>query len=260
MSTPIKLRDPNTQGRSYNYSFTFGGLATLVAALTLALTLFFVLGVLVGRGHRPEAALPPIARMMPTEPPANQATADILRADELQYGDNLGVKTTDATPSKAIDKVERKSPEKPKAEAEKKADKKDEKAAEKKDDKKDEKKATDKAAAEKLADKKSADAGKDAVRDAKESAAKESDKDAKRYDYVYQAGSFPDQEQAKAFLKKVKGAGLPKAVMETGTVGGKSWYRVVVPFQGTPVETRGLKAKLNSIGVSKIVMRSKKPL
>ena len=61
MSTPIKLKDPGSQGRTYTYSFTFGGLATLVASMALALTLFFVLGVLVGRGHRPEAALPPVA-------------------------------------------------------------------------------------------------------------------------------------------------------------------------------------------------------
>lgn len=239
MTTPIKLRDPHNQGRSYTYSFTFGGLATLVAALTLALTLFFVLGVLVGRGHRPEAAVPPIARIMPTEPPANQASAEILKAEELQYGESLAAKGTEPTPSKPIDQVERKAPEKAKAPE---------------GDKKDAGKATDKAA-EKLADKKTAEAAKTAEKDAD----KEAEKDTKRYDYIYQAGSFPEQEQAKSFLKKVKGAGLSRASIETGTVGGKPWYRVVVPFQGTPVETRGLKAKLAGIGVTKIVMRSKKP-
>lgn len=240
MTTPIKLRDPHNQGRSYTYSFTFGGLATLVAALTLALTLFFVLGVLVGRGHRPEAAVPPIARIMPTEPSANADSAEILKAEELQYGESLAAKGTEPTPSKPIDQVERKAPEKAKA------PEGDKKAAEKK--------STDKAA-EKLAEKKTAEAAKTAEKEAD----KEAEKDTKRYDYIYQAGSFPEQEQAKSFLKKVKAAGLPKAGIETGTVGGKPWYRVVVPFQGTPIETRGLKAKLGGIGVTKIVMRSKKP-
>ena len=251
MNAPIKIRDPHSQGRTYTYSFTFGGLASLVAALTLALTLFFVLGVLVGRGHRPEAALPPIARIMPTEPAANQATSEILKAEDLQFGDNLG-KGADAGPAKSMDGKQTKQGNT----AEKKSEQKPEQKPEQKSDKKDDQKA-----AEKLADKKAAaDTAKDTTKDAGKDEAKKDDKDPKRYNYIYQIGSFPEQDQAKAFLKKVKGGGVSKATIETGTVGGKAWYRVVVPFQGTPIETRGLKAKLNSVGVSKIVMRSKKPL
>lgn len=240
MSTPIKIKDPGSQGRTYTYSFTFGGLATLVASMALALTLFFVLGVLVGRGHRPEAALPPVARIMPTEPPAQKDAGEILKPEELQFREHLEAKGTEPTPAKPIDKVEHKpkAPEKKAAEkgkddkkaaekpADQKGDQKSDHKADKKDDKKDDKKA---------------------------------DGDAKRYAYVYQAGSFPDQEQAKAFLKRVKGAGL-KAEIETGTADGKTWYRVICPFQGTPVETRGLKEKLKGIGVKQVVMRSKKPL
>lgn len=240
MSTPIKIKDPGSQGRTYTYSFTFGGLATLVASMALALTLFFVLGVLVGRGHRPEAALPPVARIMPTEPPAQKDAGEILKPEELQFREHLEAKGTEPTPAKPIDKVEHK----PKA-PEKKEEKK---AAEKgKDDKK---------AAEKPADQKG-DQKSDHKADKKDD--KKADGDAKRYAYVYQAGSFPDQEQAKAFLKRVKGAGL-KAEIETGTADGKTWYRVICPFQGTPVETRGLKEKLKGIGVKQVVMRSKKPL
>lgn len=237
MSTPIKLKDPGSQGRSYTYSFTFGGLATLVASMALALTLFFVLGVLVGRGHRPEAALPPVARIMPTEPPAQKSADEILKAEELQFREQLDAKGSEAAPAKPIDKVEHKP-----------------KAPEKKEEKKEEavkpadKKTADKAAAEKLADQKAVQKAQD-----------KGDGDTRRYAYVYQAGSFPDQDQARAFLKRVRSTGL-KAELETGSVNGKAWYRVVCPFQGTPVETRGLKEKLKSIGVSQVVMRSKKPL
>ncbi len=249
MSTPIKLKDPGSQGRTYTYSFTFGGLATLVASMALALTLFFVLGVLVGRGHRPEAALPPVARIMPTEPPAQKDAGEILRPEELQFREHLEAKGTEPTPAKPIDKVEHK----PKA-PEKKEDKKEEKKAEAKpaEKGKDDKKAADHKAAEKLADQK-------ADKKAEAKPEQKADGDTKRYAYVYQAGSFPDPEQAKAFLKKVKSTGL-KAEIETGTADGKTWYRVVCPFQGTPVETRGLKEKLKGIGVKQVVMRSKKPL
>lgn len=243
MSTPIKLKDPGSQGRTYTYSFTFGGLATLVASMALALTLFFVLGVLVGRGHRPEAALPPVARIMPTEPPVQKGADEILKAEELQFREHLDAKGTEAAPAKPIDKVEHKP-----------------KAPEKKEDKKAEHKPGDKTAehkaAEKLADQKTEHKADPKAEKKPES---KTDNDNKRYAYVYQAGSFPDQDQAKAFLKKVRSTGL-KAELESGTVGGKTWYRVVCPFQGTPVETRGLKEKLKGIGVNQVVMRSKKPL
>lgn len=223
MNAPIRLKDPSASAKTYSFSFSFGGLAALLTAFTLALTLFFVLGVLVGRGHRPEAVLPPVARIMPTEAPAKQV-AEVLKPEELGYSEQLGKKNDPPAPARPIDKVERKAPEKT--------------AAAKKDEKKPEPKADDKKAKAKKDEK--------------------PDPDTKRYDYAYQAASFPDLNQAKAFLKKVKGQGL-KADIESGDTGGKAWHRVVVFFQGTPTDTRGLKDKLASLGANKLVMRSKTP-
>lgn len=223
MNAPIRLKDPSASAKTYSFNFSFGGLAALLTAFTLALTLFFVLGVLVGRGHRPEAVLPPVARIMPTEAPAKQV-AEVLKPEELGYSEQLGKKNDPPAPARPIDKVERKAPEKPAPTA-----KKDEaKTPDRKDDKK---------------------AKKDE---------KPADPDTKRYDYAYQAASFPDMEQAKGFLKRVKGLGL-KADIESGETGGKAWHRVVVFFQGTPTDTRGLKEKLASLGANKLVMRSKTP-
>jgi len=84
------------------------------------------------------------------------------------------------------------------------------------------------------------------------------DPDSQRYDYAYQAATFPDADSAKAYLKRVKNLGL-KGDIESGDTGGKAWHRVVVFFQGTPTDTRGLKEKLASIGAQKLVMRSKAP-
>jgi cell division protein FtsN len=227
MNAPIKLKEPGTSGRTYTFNCTFGGLAALATAVTLALSLFFVLGVLVGRGHRPEAAIPPIERIMPTESSARPAPpAEILKAEELNYNEQLAKKGPEAQPSKPIDKVERKAPEKAKAEGEKKSDKKTAVKDEKKPD---------------------------------QAKAEKKDEDVRRYDYVYQAASFPDQDQAKAFLKRVRGQGL-KADIENGAANGNPWYRVVVFFQGTPTETRALKEKLGNVGVPRPLMRSKTPL
>lgn len=236
MNAPIKLKEPGSAGRTYTFNCTFGGLATLATAATLALSLFFVLGVLVGRGHRPEAVIPPIERIMPTENSARPAQ-EVLKAEELQYSEQLAKKGPEAQPTKSIDKVERKAPEKAKAPEKSKAEDKDAKKGEKKDEKKADK--ADKAKAEKPAEKK--------------------DEDTRRYDYIYQAASFPDQAQAQAFLKKVKAQGL-KADIENGTANNRPWYRVVVFFQGAPADTRGLKEKLGNLGVPKPLMRAKTPI
>jgi len=236
MSAPIRLRDPNVSSKTYTFNFSFGGLAALLTAFTLALTLFFVLGVLVGRGHRPETVLPPVARIMPTEAPAKQVS-EVLKPEELNYSEQLAGKKGDGpAPTKPLEKTERKSPVKA-------ADKKDDKSADKQ--------------AAMLADKKAADkAGKAADKKAKKD--EKPDPDTQRYDYAYQCASFPDMEQAKAFLKKIKSQGF-KADIESGDTGGKVWHRVVVFFQGTPTDTRDLKDKLARLGATKPLMRSKTP-
>ena len=248
MNAPIRLKDPSTSGRQYSFTLGFGGMAVLVTGLTLALCLFFVLGVLVGRGHRPETAVPVVAGIMPKESVAKPAP-EVLKAEELSYPEQLAKKHEGPAPARPIDKVERKAPEK--------ADKKPEAKHEAKPDPKAaEKKPADKAA-EKLADKKAAD--KAAAKPADKKPEQKPDPDSRRYDYAYQAATFPDQESAKGFLKRVKGLGY-KGDIETGETGGKSWHRVVVFFQGTPTDTRGLKEKLSTLGAQKLVMRSKTPI
>ncbi|MDQ7836831.1 MAG: SPOR domain-containing protein [Humidesulfovibrio sp.] len=227
MNAPIKIKEPGSNGRTYSFSCSFAGLAAMATAATLALSLFFVLGVLVGRGHRPEAVIPPIERIMPTEAGAKPAPSDeILKAEELQYSEQLAKKGTEATLAKSIDAVEHKAPEKAKPEA--KPDAK-------------------------------GNAKPDAKSNTKAEAKPEAkDEDTQRYDYIYQAASFPDENQAKAFLQRVKGAGL-KASIENGTANNKPWFRVVVFFRGTPNDTRGLKEKLAGLGVPKPLMRAKTP-
>jgi cell division septation protein DedD len=250
MNAPIRIKDPNASSRQYSFNLTFGGMAVLLTAMTLALTLFFVLGVLVGRGHRPEAAVPVVANMMPKEDLNHPVPSpEVLKAVDLNYGEQLSERSDKASPAKPIDKAAAKSADQI---AEKKSEKKGEKQDEKQGGKKSDK------AAEKSSDKK--DGPKDAKNkeknDNKKAAEKQPDPDTQRYDYAYQAATFPNAEAAKAFLKRVKASGL-KGDIETGTTDGKTWHRVVVFFQGTPTDTRTLKEKLGALGAQKLVMRSK---
>lgn len=242
MNAPIRIKDPNSSGRQYSFTLGFGGMAVFVTGLTLALCLFFVLGVLVGRGHRPETAVPVVAGIMPRETLNRAAPPEVLKAEELGYSEQLGKKHEGPAPSRPIDSERKPAPAK-----------KDEKKDDKKDEKKDAKAVKP---ADKPADK--AAAKKDAKPGDKK-AEQKPDPDTQRYDYAYQAATFPDADSAKAYLKRVKGLGL-KGDIESGAADGKNWHRVVVFFQGTPTDTRALKDKLAGIGAQKLVMRSKTPV
>jgi len=235
MNAPIRLKDPNASGRQYTFNLGFGGMAALVTVFTLALCLFFVLGVLVGRGHRPETAVPVVAGMMPREPLSRPAPPpEVLRAEELDYSEQLGRKHEGPAPSRPIDSLERKPQV---AKAEQKAEKSPE---------------------TKTGQKPAKPADKAPAKPTQKQAEQKPDPDTQRYDYAYQAATFPDADSAKAYLKRVKSLGL-KGDIESGDTGGKAWHRVVVFVQGTPTDTRGLKEKLASIGAQKLVMRSKAP-
>lgn len=266
MNAPIRIKDPSASNRLYSFSLGFGGMAVLVTVLTLALCLFFVLGVLVGRGHRPETAVPVVAGIMPKEPLVTHSPAPVvLKAEELGYSEQLGKKHDGPAPSRGIDnhepKAQDKKPaeQKPEQKAPDKAAKPGVTASDKAAAKLADQKAEQKASAQKAQDKKSAEKPGDKA-DSKQ-ALKPGDKpdpDTQRYDYAYQAATFPNPEAAASYLKRVKGLGL-KGDIESGNTDGKAWHRVVVFFQGTPTDTRALKEKLASIGAQKLVMRSKTP-
>jgi len=261
MNAPIRIKDPNAS-RLYSFNLSFGGMAVLLTAMALALTLFFILGVLVGRGHRPETAVPVVADMMPKEPMSRPAAPEVLKAEDLGYPEQLGKRP--AAPSRGVDTkndpkagaaAEVKTDAKPEIKTDAKPEAKN--APAKGEAKKDERARDDKKAAQ-LADKKAAEQ-KPADKKDKKTAEQKPDPDTQRYDYAYQVATFPDAEAAKAYLKRVKAMGI-KGDIETGTSNGKAWHRVVVFFQGTPTDTRGLKEKLGTLGAQKLVMRSKTPI
>lgn len=258
MNAPIRLKDPSVSGKQYTISMGFGGFAALVACLALALSLFFVLGVLVGRGHKPETAVPVVADIMPREVPATVPAPpqEVLKAEELSYTQHLGQAHDGPAPSRPIDAERPRPPVKPAAKPQAKADAKPQAS---KPDAPPPAKALADASARKPTDSKVdrlADAVVSKAQGKKTSPPPKPDADTRRYDYAYQTATFPDADSARAHLKRIKALGI-KGDVESGQTDGKDWHRVVVFFQGTPTDTRALKAKLATIGVQKLVMRSK---
>lgn len=222
--------------KKFGVVLTGRGLFLLIVLFIVGLAWTFVLGVFVGRGYNPEKAVPELARLMPA--PAENASKEaqghgpeVLKPEELEFYDKLQ--------------------EKPGAAAEKPAPKP--KPASK-------------------PEQKSAPAQPEPPKQAKPepqapaptpapapAPAPEQDEDSTVYTYIYQAAAFAQIDQAEAFRRKIEALNY-SSYIETATIDGKTWHRVLVRFKGTPVETRTLKEALSGLGVEKPLLRGKKPL
>ncbi len=231
MPLDLKSDKPDTakEPRRFSLNLSPAGLVGAIGLLLVGLAWVFIIGVLVGRGYKPEQAVPELARIMPganataqdgTRP--HDAGQGVLRAEDLQFYDDLSKKPAPAAKAQ------------PKAEA---------------------KPQTPPASKTTAAAKTSAKA--EPVPPASTPPAQDDDGDPTVYDYRYQVASVRDQASAKAFQKRLTDLGLSSG-LEQAEVKGQTWLRVVVHFRGRPMDTRGLKAKLASLGVDKPIMRDKR--
>ncbi|MFW5488578.1 MAG: SPOR domain-containing protein [Desulfovibrio sp.] len=217
------------QPRKFTLELSPGGLIAAGFGALLCLIWVFILGVLLGRGYRPENDVPELSKLIP-EPPAAKAVAEqpkpedrVLKAVELDYMKSLHQKS----PNTVRDMKPSPKPEpKPKPKAEPaKAQKASQPAP--------------------------------AVQKASAPATPTPQKG--MFNYVYQVAAFQDKLSAHGFANTLKDRGLHPA-SESVKVGQKTWYRVLVHFRGKPADTAHLKSILAELGVNKIIMRSKKPL
>jgi cell division septation protein DedD len=86
--------------RKFSFELTMSGLVSLGIVLVLGISWVFILGILVGRGYRPEEAVPELAQIMPSsETPATLESSQpptVLRPEELQFMEDLQNKTGSA--------------------------------------------------------------------------------------------------------------------------------------------------------------------
>lgn len=80
--------------RKFSFEMSMSGVISVGIVVVLGMCWVFILGILVGRGYRPEAAVPQIAQMMPTADPrqaegAPQAAPSVLKPEELQFMEGL---------------------------------------------------------------------------------------------------------------------------------------------------------------------------
>ena len=231
----IKVRKPLVQAKTFTFTLSLPGLISAVGSGILALTFFFVMGILIGRGYRPEADVPRLEEMMPTKEHGqlneDQPEAQgILRAEELGYPDRLKASPDQVMGDSLNEPLSKAAPEKkpaPKPE-------------------------TAPAAKPEAPPAPAAQAAPEAPPAAQAAPGEPV------YDYVYQVASFRKAEMAESLVAQLRGAGLSAAVAP-GDVQGSTWHRVQVRHHGTPASTDAMKSVLAKFGINKTMLKSKKP-
>ena len=227
----IKVKKPPVQVKTFTYTLSLPGLISAVGSGILALTFFFVMGILIGRGYRPEADVPRLDELMPTKEHGQLAEEEapkpeILKAEELGYPDRLKASPDKVMGDSLNEPLSKAAPEK-KPEAKPEATPAPEPAP----------------AAQ--------------AEPAPAPAAPAASPGEPVYDYVYQVASFRKVEMAESLVARLKGAGLNAAVA-SGDVQGSTWHRVQVRHHGTPASTDAMKGVLAKFGINKTMLKSKK--
>ncbi len=217
----VKVPKLNAAGKTYDFSLSLPAMISAVGSGVLALTFFFVMGILIGRGYRPESDVPPLNQIMPSKEHGQiaeeQVKPEILRADELDYPERLKESAADVMDQQPSDKKPETKPEaKPKVVAK-------------------------------------PDAGPEKPEVFEPTPAKPGEP---VYDYIYQVASFREPSMAEALSAKLVAAGL-RTNIEAGEAKGSTWHRVQVLYHGTPASTAEMKSILSSQGVGKPLLKKK---
>ncbi len=233
--------------RQFRLTLSFGRLLAILFFGGGVLIWVFFFGILLGRGLNPEDKLPELANLMPSAPESTPAASvdvppdnstgssspspadSILRPDELAYhtslkGTSANAPSTGRTPSPSKTPSTGNTRPIPPAASSRPP-----------------------AAKPSIAQ---TGTGKStpAAQPVRET-----------FDYVYQVAAFKGNEPAETLRKRLQAAGL-KASVEKQATATTTWYKTLVHFRGEPDDTRLLRDKLSTMGIDRILMRSKKPV
>ncbi|WP_272699101.1 SPOR domain-containing protein [Desulfovibrio sp. Fe33] len=231
MEPKFKVKVPriNAAKKKFDFSLTLPGMISAVGAGVLALTFFFIMGILIGRGYRPEADVPPLRDIMPSAEHGRLAEdaspPTVLTLEELDYQDRLKASPqqmldTPAEEPKAAPKPEPKPETKPEPKPEVKP------------------------------------APEPAPEPAQAAAPAAVQPGEPVFDYVYQVASFRKMDMARSLSDKLSAAGL-NARVESGEAKGATWHRVQVVHRGTPASTSQMKTVLAKYGIDKPLLKKK---
>jgi cell division protein FtsN len=275
MKFEMKNENRRSEGtaKRYRIELTMTGLMGSGIVLALGLVWVFIFGVLVGRGYHPDTVVPEVATVMPgdavgqavppvsgkdTETGDGKSSDKVIEPEDLAFYDRLKQSGSQPGQGEADTAAQSSGNAMVAAVTSKPESARGEEVVL-------EQPAVRMAAATPPSLPAAAPAAPAASQSAPASAstpagmADEDAADQTRYDYVYQVASLSEPQAALRFRDQIRGLGLGAEVrVVRGT--DKVWHRVVVLFQGRPIDTRDMKSKLQTVGVDKPLLRSKTPV
>ncbi|WP_300161900.1 SPOR domain-containing protein [Solidesulfovibrio sp.] len=249
--------------KKFSFEISMSGVISVGIVVVLGMCWVFILGILVGRGYKPEAAVPQIAQMMPTtevrqpEGTTQASPPTVLKPEELQFMEGLhdkdGEVVADSTQKSSADG--RKAPE-----AKTAAPMGSAQAPVAIPARPGPIPAAPVAGAVPAAPQKQAPAPKAApapqAKAAVEPKAPFEKKEAGKFAATYQVASFPSKEQAETMVKELSRKGVSASVQEASS-GSRAVFRVKVVIKGTEAE---IADGLRRTGEKGPILLGKKPL
>lgn len=195
----------------------------LCSVVVLIMAWAFILGVLVGRGYKPESVISELSQMVPqlardesTPPPSRP-----LLPEELQFHETLQERAQPMIPP-ALPRQEPK-PEPPAS----------------------------------VPEVRPAPPPPPPLPETPEPAEQPGAREV--FDYIYQVAAFQDPAQARSMQQRILASGI-EASVETSAVDGETWHRVLVSLRGTTQDAVRTRERLREFGIERPFIRSKVPI
>ena len=235
--------------RKFTFEISTSGVVSVGIVVVLGMCWVFILGILVGRGYKPEAAVPQLAQIMPTtearmpDNTTSQAPPSVLKPEDLQFMEDVhgqpGSEGGSVPESKAAaDPKKAAPPAKPHDLTEVRPV------------------APAPARTAAPAPKAVADEPKAAAAAKVEPKMPFDKKASVRYAATYQVASFPAKEQAESHVKQLAKKGITASVTEAKSNTSKV-FRVTIQLKGSDAE---ITESLKRTGEKGSILLGKKPL
>jgi len=236
MANRFRMPEEKSVGpRKFTIELSFSWVVAVSLVGILGLVMAFIIGLMLGRGQKPENAVPELARIMPApvDPPQKTVEAPtVLKPEELQFMENLQGKgksgdavVVDSTKGASDSTLSKYAPPE----------------------------TGDKG---KLGPQANAAEGPPPKSAQDKPAPASKTPSVKRYDMIYQLGAYANKAQAKTEMDRLTKRGFKVAVAETKS-GANTLYKVTIQLRGNEEE---IKAWLEKIGAKNAILRDKKPL
>lgn len=233
-----RSREPKT----YTVTLRFSDLIWIGVGAALALSIFFLFGLLIGRGY--VAATPedpaPVTVMHGTVGSQDDTTGQSASGEATQPADAAAQQAGNATETKPEEEVVLRPEDLNYPDNLAQTESKDtEEAAETK---------------QPTAKPESAEAAPETTPQA---AVEEPNPDEPTFDYVYQVAASKDAAAAERLRTQLADRGM-EALVSQATVNGTVWHRVKVRFRGTPTQTVPLRDSIEDVTGQRPIRTSKK--